>query len=104
MEHNVYEFSMGDDLAVQRLVQDPNLVINRLVVPAGASVPAHATESSAYFIITDGVLSLALNHEEPKEYPAGTIVAIEAKSMMAIANTQNEPMRLFVIKTHDDGC
>ena len=101
---NVFEFSMGDELAMQRLVKDDRLMINRLVVPSESEVPAHTPESSAYFIVTDGMLSLALNGEPEQEYPTGTIVSIAAGSMLAIANRQDSVMRMFVIKTHNDGC
>jgi quercetin dioxygenase-like cupin family protein len=48
--------------------------------------------------VTDGTLTLKIDDEAPCEYQAGTIVAIAAKSMMAIANHGAQTMRLFVVK------
>jgi quercetin dioxygenase-like cupin family protein len=106
MMPHTYDFTNGDELAVQKLVHDPALAINRLVLPAGQAITPHRTENRAYMIVTDGTLTLKIDDEAPCEYQAGTIVAIAAKSMMAIANHGAQTMRLFVVKPQEatTGC
>ncbi|MDD4218759.1 MAG: hypothetical protein PHR10_01040 [Sphaerochaetaceae bacterium] len=99
MIETLYTFSTDDTTRVERIVNQPCVRINHLSLAQGESVDPHPTPEAAHFIITRGVLGLKLNDQEQKSYPEGSIIAIPAKTMLAITNLGQETMHLFVIKT-----
>jgi len=99
MLETLYTFSTEDVTRVERIVDNPGVRINHLSLAKGESVDPHPTPEAAHFIITKGVLGLKLNDQEQKQYPEGSIIAIPAKTMLAITNLGEETMHLFVIKT-----
>jgi len=107
-ETKIFTFSQTDELAVQQLVQDPSVAINRLVLPSGQTIQPHVTQTRAYMIVTDGTLTLALDKQPEQCYEAGKIVAIGADTLLTISNKGPSTMRLFVIKPKQepdsDGC
>lgn len=93
-----YTFSTTKELTVEKLILDKALVINQLILPPGEVVTPHKTANRAYMIVTAGTLSLQTDESAQTEYPAGTIVAITANTMLAISNQGDSTMRLFVVK------
>lgn len=93
-----YTFTTTAELTIEKLIQDDQLVINQLILPPGESVAPHKTANRAYMIVTAGTLSLQTDELPEEHYLEGTIVAIQAGTMLAISNRGDSPMRLFVVK------
>ncbi|MFA5513626.1 MAG: hypothetical protein WDA17_01760 [Sphaerochaetaceae bacterium] len=98
MIEKLYKFNTEDVNSVERIVNTNGLRINHLGLIKGEIVTPHVTEEAAHMIITHGILTLKLDDQDPKEFPAGSIIEIPAKTLLGISNFGSTTMHLFVIK------
>lgn len=94
----VYEFSKEDTKNIEKLIDDNNLVINHMVLPQGAGLPEHYSNSNVYMIIVRGKMTIHLDNHEAKKYMKGNIINIPYNLLMNVKNLDDEILEFFVVK------
>lgn len=95
---SIYAFSKTDNKAIERIIDNDNVVINHMVLPEGEAMPEHSANSNVYMIVVRGELTLELEGQEELVYGAGTIVAIPYLTKMHPLNKGSEVLEFFVVK------
>lgn len=98
MLEKLYTFIQTDSFTMEKIVDDDNVNINHIIVPAGGAVPVHVANSHVHQIVVRGVLSLSLEDQAPASYPAGSIVNVPFDTRMLIRNEGEETLEFFVVK------
>ncbi len=98
MIEKVYSFFTGDEMNIDRIVEDCGVRINKLTLPAGGGAPAHPTPDDAHMIVARGTLTIALADQEAHSYEEGKIIRIPGGTMMQISNKGDSTLHLFIIK------
>lgn len=83
---------------IEKVIDDERVVINHIVVPPGAAVPTHVSNSWVHQIVVRGTLSLSLEDEAFADHPTGAIVAVPFNKKMVIENRGTETLEFFVVK------
>ena len=99
MIEKLYNFSLGDEKKIEKIIDDDAALINHFVFPNGAGLPEHFSNSNVYMIIVSGTLSLQLGEQETHKYPSGSIVSIPYNIKMNVGNSDEEVLSMFVIKS-----
>jgi len=94
----VYRFNPTDEKLIERVVDDANVNINHIVLPKGAALPEHYSNSNVYLIVIRGEMTVRLGEAAPDAYPGGSIVNVPFDVKMNIANTNDEVLEFFVVK------
>ena len=71
--------------------------INHMVLPKGAALPEHYSNSHVYMVVTRGRVT-QLDDQDEHDYPAGSIINIPYKTKMNVFNQEEDIVELFVIK------
>ncbi|MGI5839179.1 MAG: cupin domain-containing protein [bacterium] len=98
MPETVYRFNSADKKLIERIVDDANVNINHMVLPQGAAMPEHFSNSNVYLIVVRGEMTLRLGEEAEQAYPAGSIVNVPFNVKMNIGNTREDVLEFFVVK------
>lgn len=98
MVEQKFAFTVSDDKVIERILEDDNAAINHMVLRQGESLPEHYSNSNVYMIVVRGVVSLRLDEQEEKLYPAGSILAIPFRTKMNVSNQHPGVLELFVVK------
>ncbi|NMB45177.1 MAG: cupin domain-containing protein [Firmicutes bacterium] len=98
MIERLYNFSLTDEKLIERIIEDDNVGINHMVLPKGAALPEHYSNSHVYMVVIRGQVTLQLNDQEEHHYPSGSMINIPYKTKMNVSNQDAEPVELFVIK------
>lgn len=99
MLEKVYGFSTSDTKNVERLIDDDHVVINHMILPKGAGLPLHYTNSNVYMIITRGNMTLILDDQEPHQCTHGQIINIPYNVKMNAINFTEDVLEFFVVKS-----
>ncbi len=99
MIEKLYNFTIGDEKKVEKIIDDDAALINHFIFPKGAGLPEHFSNSNVYMIVVSGILSLQLGDQETHSYPAGSIVSIPYNIKMNVGNSDEEVLSMFVIKS-----
>lgn len=99
MIEKLYNFTIGDEKKIEKIIDDDAALINHFIFPKGAGLPEHFSNSNVYMIIVSGTLSLQLGDQETNKYPAGSIVSIPYNIKMNVGNSDDEVLSMFVIKS-----
>ena len=98
MVETVFNFSTGNDKAIEKVVMDENLHYMHMVLNNGEGLPEHYTNSNVYMAVVRGTLSIALNEQELHEYGRGTLLKIPHKTRMNVKNLHQDTLELTVVK------
>ena len=98
MVERLYNFTLTDEKMIERVLEDDNVGINHMVLPKGAALPEHYSNSNVYMLVTRGQVTLKLDEQDEHYYPAGSIINIPYKTKMNVFNQNEEIVELFVIK------
>lgn len=98
MTEQVFNFSTGDEKAVERVVFDENIHYLHMVFNQGEGLPEHYSNSNVYMTVIRGMLSIGLNEQDIHEYGAGTLLKIPFKTKMNVKNLGSATLELIVIK------
>ncbi len=98
MLENSFSYKITEEKAIERIIDDPNLHINHMVLPKGEALPEHDTNSNVYMIIVRGTMDIRLADQESHQYEAGTILTIPYKTRMLAKNAGSETLEFFVVK------
>lgn len=103
MMEKTYTFALTDDKLIERLVDDPAMAINHMVLPGGGSIPEHMANTNIYLIILRGEISIRLNDSLDKRFIKGSIVSIPEGTRMQLTNQGSEPYEMFVVRVPNKG-
>ncbi len=98
MAETNYGFTKTDRKTVEQIIEDDHVAINHMVLPKGDALPEHYANSHVYLIVVRGKLTLRLNGEDERSYPAGSIVAIPYQTRMQPRNQDDDVLEFFVVK------
>ena len=99
MVEKVYNFTTeSDSRVVEKIVSTDEVQIIHMIFPKGEGTPKHFTNSKVHLIVVKGEMTLTLEDQEPKVYPAGTIVHLPFNTRMVAQNLTSDILEFFVIK------
>ena len=98
MINKIYNFSLTDGKAIEKVVDDPVAMINHMVLPKGECLPTHKANSNVYMIVVKGAVTLELDGTPAQTYPKGSILNIEYGTLMSVCNTNDALLEFFVVK------
>lgn len=98
MIEEVFKLSKSADKTVEKVIQDDNLDYIHMIFNQNEGLPLHYSNSNVYMTVLQGQLSIALNEQEVKVYPAKTLLKIPYRTKMNVSNTYDELLELLVIK------
>lgn len=98
MIEQIYNFSTGNEKAVERVIQDENVHYIHMVFNKGEGLPEHFSNSNVYMTVIRGKLSIGLNEQEVHEYSSGTVLKIPFKTKMNVKNLNDNVLELIVVK------
>lgn len=98
MVEKPYNYTLTDGKLVERILEDDNVGINHMVLPKGAALPEHYSNSHVYMVVVRGRVTLQLDEQEEHHYPAGTIINIPYRTKMNVFNQDDDILELFVVK------
>lgn len=93
-----YTYTLTEEKTIERIIEDDHAAINHMVLPQGAALPEHYSNSNVYMIVIRGSVTLGLNEQAKQTYPAGSILKIPNQTKMNVANNDQEVLELFVVK------
>jgi len=99
MLEKIYGFSTSDTNKIEKLIDDDHVVINHMVLPKGAGLPEHYSNSNVYMIIIRGNMTLILDDQEPHQYTCGQIINMPYHIKMKVTNFDEEVLEFFVVKS-----
>ncbi|WP_421078298.1 cupin domain-containing protein [Methanothermococcus sp. Ax23] len=99
MIETVYNFTTeSDSKVVEKIVNTDEVQIIHMIFPKGEGTPKHFTNSKVHLIVVKGEMTLTLEGQEPKVYPAGTIIHLPFNTKMIAQNLTCDVLEFFVIK------
>jgi quercetin dioxygenase-like cupin family protein len=93
-----HPFTPTDDKLIEKLIEDDHVAVNHLVLPQGEALPEHSTNSNVYMIVVRGTVSLALDGQDFRHYPKGSLLSIPFRTRMIVANQHPDVLEFFVVK------
>lgn len=98
MVEKVFSLAQGDERAIEKVLFDENVHYLHLVLPQGDALPEHPSNANIYMTVVRGRLSIALDGQEMREYPAGTMLTFPANTMMLVRNLGSSALELIIVK------
>jgi quercetin dioxygenase-like cupin family protein len=98
MIEQVFNYSTGDDFAVEKLIFDDNINYIHMVFNKDEGLPEHFSNSNVYMTVIRGTLSISLGDQEVHRYPKGSILKIPVDIKMNVRNRDEETLELIVVK------
>lgn len=98
MVEQVFQLSVGDEKAVERVVFDENIHYLHMVFNKNEGLPEHLSNSNVYMTVVRGTLSIGLDEQEVHEYEAGTLLKIPFQTKMNVKNLDVETLELIIVK------
>lgn len=99
MIEQLYPFTLTDEKLIERIIEDDHAAINHIVLPQGAALPEHYSNSNVYLIVIRGKLRLKLEENEAQVYAAGKIITIPYQTKMNLSNQDEAVLEFFVVKS-----
>lgn len=78
MLETVYSYTKSVEKIVEKLVGDDQVMINHVVLAKGEALPEHYSDSNVYLIVVQGMLTIALEEDEPNHYQRQVWVCFSA--------------------------
>lgn len=98
MIEQVFQISITDDRAVEKVISDENLHYLHMVFNKDEGLPEHFSNSNVYMTVVKGKLSIELDDQDVHEYEKGTLLKIPFKTKMNVKNLSEEVLELIVVK------
>lgn len=98
MIEKIFNYSTGDEKAVERIIMDDNLDYIHMVFNKDEGMPEHFSNSNVYMTVVRGTLSIGLDEQEVHEYERGNILQIPFNKKMNVKNLHDEVLELIVVK------
>lgn len=98
MVEQVFNFSVGDKKAIEKVLFDDNIHYIHMVFGNGEGLPEHFSNSNVYMTVVRGTLSIGLDDQPVHEYSAGTLLKIPFKTKMNVKNLNGQALELIIVK------
>ncbi len=98
MVETIFNFSTGNEKAVERVIFDENIHYLHMVFNKGEGLPEHFSNSNVYMTVVRGILSIGLHDQDIHEYPKGTLLKIPFNVKMNVKNLNEDTLELIVVK------
>lgn len=98
MIEKIFKMSIGNDKAVERVIQDENIHYIHMVFNKNEGLPEHFSNSNVYMTVVRGTLSIRLNDQEVHQYDNGTLLEIPVNTKMNVKNLSENVLELIVVK------
>lgn len=98
MIEKVYDYTLGNEKTIERIVADKNVNINHMILNKGECLPEHYSNSNVYMTVIRGTVTLTLNDKPSETFKTGKIINIAYNTKMNVCNTEDEVLEIFVIK------
>ena len=98
MIEKTYQYSLGNDKTIEKVVADENVNINHMILGKGECLPEHHSNSNVYMIVVRGVVTLGLDESPDETFAVGRIINIAYNTKMNVCNKSEETLEIFVIK------
>lgn len=98
MIETVRSYTITEEKAIEKIIQNEYVNINHVVLRKGESLPQHEANSHVNLIVTRGDITLALGDQEAHAYPAGSIVSAPYGTPMNVSNQGDEVLEFFIVK------
>ncbi len=99
MIEKVYDYSVGDEKKIEKIVADENVHVNHMILPNGEGLPLHYSNSNVYMTVMRGTISLSLDDQERHDYEAGKILNIPNNTKMNVYNSGDPVAEILVVKS-----
>lgn len=103
MVEQVFQYSMGNEKAVEKLIMDDNVHYIHMLFNKDEGLPEHFSNSRVYMTIVKGTLTIQLDEQEPHRYEAGTVLKIPYQTKMNVGNKDEGLLELIVVKAPAPG-
>ena len=103
MIETVHHYSITDEKVIERIVQNDHVHINHVVLGSGEALPVHEANAHAHLIVIRGAVTLKLNDQEARAYPAGSIVSVPRGARMNVFNQGDAVLAFFIVKAPGPG-
>lgn len=99
MIEQVYHLTQGNTKTIEKILMDDEIHYMHMILNKGEGLPEHFSNAkSVYMTVVRGRLSIALDEQEPQEYPTGTMLKIPFHTRMNVRNVHDETLELIVVK------
>ena len=98
MIEKVWNWSTGDETAVEKVLFDENLHYIHLIFNGEGGLPEHYSNSNVYMTVLRGTLSIALDEQDYHEYGKGTLLKIPFETKMNVKNLHEDILELLIVK------
>jgi quercetin dioxygenase-like cupin family protein len=99
MSEKTYNFTTeSNERTVEKIVSTDDVQIIHMIFPKGEGTPKHYTNTNAHIMVVKGEMTLTLEDQEPKVYPAGTVIYLPFNTKMLAQNLTSDILEFFVIK------
>lgn len=99
MIETTYRYQATEGKLIERIIDDAHINLNHMVLPQGAALPEHYSNSNVYMVIIRGTMSITLDDQETHEYAQGDILTIPYHTKMNVENRAEEVLEFFVFKS-----
>lgn len=98
MIEKVFDYTIGNDKTIERIVADKNVNINHMILNKDECLPEHYSNSNVYMVVIRGAVTLTLDEKPAETFKTGKIINIAYNTKMNVCNTSGETLEIFVIK------
>lgn len=99
MIEKVFDYTIGNDKTIERIVADKNVNINHMILNKDECLPEHYSNSNVYMVVIRGAVTLTLDEKPAATFKTGKIINIAYNTKMNVCNTSDETLEIFVIKS-----
>jgi len=99
MLEKIYNYSVGTEKSIEKIIDDDNVNINHMILPKGERLPEHYSNSNVYMIVSKGVLSIKLDEQEEHKYNKGAVLNIPYNTKMNVYNSDEDLLEIVVVKS-----
>jgi len=104
MIEKVYQYNLGNDKAIEKLIMEDDVNVIHMIFNKGEGLPEHHANAYVQMIVMRGQLSIQLDDQENHKYAKGTILQIPYKTKMNVRNLDDETLELMVVKVFTAEC
>ena len=98
MIEQIYNITIGNEKAVEKVIFDENLHYLHMVFNKDEGLPEHFSNSNVYMTVIRGTLSIGLNNQDIHKYSNGTLLKIPVDTKMNVINLDDITLELIVVK------
>jgi quercetin dioxygenase-like cupin family protein len=98
MVEQVFQISVTNDRAIEKVIQDENVHYIHMVFNKNDGLPEHLTNSNIYMTVIRGKLSIGLDDQDIHGYDRGSVLRIPFNTKMNVKNLHDDVLELIIVK------